>query len=155
AGREVICTSVRRELLDDCATPGADADAVVSAFNGARLLRVNKSAAEGSVEVEVAHESMVFKWNRLMDWVEEARLDMRQRNRLTAAATQWRDNGRDSGALWGGSILAEAQSYSGLSPLETEFLKASGARQRLRRTLRGVAVGGAIVSLLVIATLVF
>ena len=46
-------------------------------------------------------------------------------SRLTAAAEQWKAHGQDKGGLLGGSLLAEALTYSDLNPLEARFVQAS------------------------------
>src|SRR4029450_13163047 len=85
-----------------------------------------------------------MKSPRLLEWLEDERTEMRQRQRLTIAAAQWKEKGEDPDALWGGLLLEEARHYGDPNDLEEAFVGASvrakERRSRLRRRLQAAAV---------------
>jgi tetratricopeptide (TPR) repeat protein len=93
----------------------------------AGLVRITTGDDPENDKVEVAHEALVRNWPMLVGWIEQERVKMRQRRRLTSAAEQWLDHGRDEGALLGGTLLSEVAQYDDLNDLEKEFIKASQA----------------------------
>jgi WD40 repeat protein/DNA-binding SARP family transcriptional activator len=128
----------------------ADVAAVIDLLADARLLTVSAGS------VEFAHEALLREWPRLSDWIEDDREDLRVHRNLRSAAQEWQRLGRDEGALYRGSRLAEASEWSEhteLRPtdLEREFLDASFRRERRergarRRRLR-LAFGGLLAAL--------
>ena len=105
----------------------------------AGLVRVTKGDTEENDKIEVAHEALVRHWPTLVDWIEKERVTMRQRRRLTSAAEQWREHGRDEGGLLGGSLLTEALQYDDLNELEKEFVAASQAAIERIEIEKGIA----------------
>jgi WD40 repeat protein len=113
----------------------ADVAAVIDLLADARLLTVSAGS------VEFAHEALLREWPRLRDWIEDDREDMRIHRNLSTAAQEWERLGRDQGALYRGSRLAEAREWSEhteLRPtdLEREFISASLGRERRERGAR-------------------
>ncbi len=100
---------------------------VLEKFVKARLLRLTRGAEECDDQVEVAHEALVRNWPTLVNWLEEERVNIRERQRLTTAAERWQTLNQDPSALLRGVLLEEAQSYEDLNNLETAFLQASEA----------------------------
>ena len=98
---------------------------VVGLLIDERLLRLTEGESRADDQVEVAHEALIRNWPRLVEWLEQERVNMRTRLRLTAAAEQWREHDRDPGGLLGGSLLSEAAAYDDLNEIEIEFVKAS------------------------------
>jgi WD40 repeat protein/DNA-binding SARP family transcriptional activator len=136
----------RRRLPREAVEDGrGDVAAVVDLLADARLLTVSAGSAE------FAHEALLREWPRLRDWIEADRENLRIHRNLCSAAEEWQRLGRDEGALYRGSRLAEARewakdTYLRPTDLEKEFLGASLARQRRergarRRRLR-IAFGG-------------
>ena len=72
----------------------------------ARLLTVSAGS------VEFAHEALLREWPRLRDWIEDDRENLRIHRNLSSAAQEWQRLGRDEGALYRGSRLAEAREWS-------------------------------------------
>ena len=112
-----------------------DVAAVVDLLADARLLTVSAGS------VEFAHEALIREWPRLRDWIEDDRESLRIHRNLSTAAQEWERLGRDEGALYRGSRLAEARewekdTYLRPTELEKEFLGASLARQRRDRGAR-------------------
>ncbi|PZF99756.1 nSTAND1 domain-containing NTPase [Micromonospora deserti] len=131
-----------------------DTETVLDHFVSGRLLTADADS------VEISHEALLIAWPRLRSWIDVDRVGMRIHRRLTEAARQWEDSGRDQGALYRGGRLSAALDWvdhgthrQDLNPLEREFLDASLAseRRRLRRTYQLVA--GLVVLALVAATL--
>jgi DNA-binding SARP family transcriptional activator/class 3 adenylate cyclase/WD40 repeat protein len=130
---------------------GGEADAVLDAFVGRRLL-----VADGE-SVEVAHEALLREWPRLRAWLEEDRAGRRLHRQLTLAAASWDDEGHDLGALYRGTRLDAALEWAGthaddVNAVERAFLDASvGAHQsellsarRTARRLRSLAAAMAV-----------
>ena len=121
-----------REEVDDGRPEVA---AVVDLLADARLLTVSAGS------VEFAHEALIREWPRLRDWIEHDRESLRIHRSLGSAAHEWERLGRDEGALYRGSRLAEARRWSKDTYLrpsgqEKEFLDASLARERRERGAR-------------------
>ncbi len=123
-GLEFTSSRVRREDLFHKAEARDRVERVLDKFIRIRLLRLTKGETEADDQVEVAHEALVRNWPRLVAWLEDERVAMRQRRRLTTAAEQWAALGRDPGALLRGVLLDEAQRYDDLNELEAEFVQA-------------------------------
>jgi class 3 adenylate cyclase/WD40 repeat protein/energy-coupling factor transporter ATP-binding protein EcfA2 len=135
---------------------GGDADAVLDAFIGRRLLVAD------SESVEVAHEALLREWPRLRGWLEEDRAGRRLHRQLTLAASSWDGEGRDPGALYRGTRLEAALEWAGthvndINAVERVFLDASvdaqhGELRRARRTARRLrSLAGAMAVFLAVA----
>jgi WD40 repeat protein/tRNA A-37 threonylcarbamoyl transferase component Bud32 len=145
-----------RAELDQVLGGGAHARGVVEKLVGARLLVISDAADDGpdggDERVEVTHEALLDAWPRLLGWRREDAEGARLRDQLRAAARQWDERGRPTGALWRGDALAEyrlwrARTPGALTAVETAFAAAStddAARSRRRRRL---LTGGAFVVL--------
>ena len=97
---------------------------VVDRLVDARLLTVDSDS------LEIAHEALLRSWPRLRNWVEEARDDLRTRQRIDRAAAEWLAQDRDPDLLYRGtplqSALEWATTHGGtLGPAEAGFLAAS------------------------------
>ncbi len=84
--------------------------AVAEVFVGARLLTTQERA--GTRTLEVSHEALIREWERLGDWLQEAREDVRLQGRLSADAAAWEQRGRPADSLYRGTALAEAVSWA-------------------------------------------
>jgi WD40 repeat protein len=105
-----------------------------------RILTENdyvRVAAERNGEdaiVEVKHESLIRNWPRLVAWIDEKRIERRQRIALTQAADRWGRSGKPAAGLLTGWQLEEAKKQLDLSELEREFVEASAEQlERARR----------------------
>lgn len=124
-GFEVGLNRVQRSLLY---RPGEDRERVDRVLDGllkAHLLRQMEGESPDDAQIEVAHEALVRNWPLLVEWLDEERANLRNRLRLAAAARQWKQLGREKGALLRGVMLHIAESYHDLSELEQEFVQAS------------------------------
>jgi DNA-binding SARP family transcriptional activator/WD40 repeat protein len=140
-----------------------DLDEVVRRLVAARLCTV------GGGHVEVAHEALFREWPRLRGWLAEDVGAQQVLRRLTTAATEWDEDGRDPALLWRGARLQAAtdaveQHGDLVTAVERDFVTASTdaierdrrdaeqqavQAQRSNRRLRGLLSGLAL--LLVVA----
>ncbi len=129
---------------------------VVESLTEVRLLTVDDES------VQIAHEALLRTWPRLRVWIEESRDDLRMRQRISRAASEWDAEARDSDLLYRGTPLLSALEWAGKNPdqlgeLERAFLDASDetrrraeaiALERQRRTRRVRRAGIALLSFL-------
>jgi basic membrane lipoprotein Med (substrate-binding protein (PBP1-ABC) superfamily) len=168
--------SRRRVPLSELTDMGLDSvaiSAVLGAYGRHRLLSFDRAEATGAATVEVAHEALLWEWERLAGWIDRHRTALRRHDTLVAALEEWEEASRDPGYLLTGTRLEEFAAWSTagamrLTVREREFLEASreardasreaakasaAAVERLRRRGRNrlTALVGAI-ALLVIAS---
>ncbi|MFZ6179128.1 protein kinase domain-containing protein [Nannocystis pusilla] len=90
--------------------PGGDAAVqAVQRLAAARLLLIGAGDERDGATVELVHESLVERWARLRQWLDESRQDAQFLARLRAAAQQWRASGRAEGTLWREDAAEEAR----------------------------------------------
>lgn len=130
-GLEFTRRRVPRRLIYHAGEAHDRVDRVLDKLIASRLIRSTPGQTEDDEQLEVAHEALVRNWPRLVEWLEEERIRLRHRLRLTDQAEQWDSLDRDDDALLRGALLQEALQFEDLTPLETEFVKAS--REALRR----------------------
>jgi formylglycine-generating enzyme required for sulfatase activity len=114
---------------------------VLEALVRGRLLVIHDD--HGAPLYELAHEVLVTGWATLREWLELDAENRARRERLAAAALEWRRLGQPREATWRGRQLAEARALgaSELTDLERDFVRASVRGERRRRWLvRGLAV---------------
>jgi WD40 repeat protein len=143
---------VRKDQLLDGLPPAAGA--VADRLIEARLLAVRKGHDEP--EVELAHESLVHRWSRFSNWIDESKEELVFLAELEQAARLWERRGRRSEEVWHGDALAAARlriERLGQRPstLAGEFLGACERFERGRRRRRRALWGTALVVLLVAA----
>ncbi|HVR78622.1 MAG TPA: BTAD domain-containing putative transcriptional regulator [Acidimicrobiia bacterium] len=107
---------------------------VIDAFAGQRLLTLDRDAVTGSPTVEVAHEALLTNWDRLRDWIEDSREDLKRHEALTAALNEWNDAGRDADYLLTGARLAAYEQWAAsttmrLTEAEHTFIDESSSRR--------------------------
>ncbi|MEI7768992.1 MAG: hypothetical protein WCI67_03335, partial [Chloroflexales bacterium] len=151
-GLEITSNRVRRAELDQGGEDPGRVARVLEKLVAARLLRLTPGDTPDDTQVEVAHEALVRNWPTLVEWLEDERLNLRQRQRLSAATEQWQRLGRDPGALLAGRLLEEARQYEDLSELERAFVDASTAAKEAH-TRRATRTSLIIRALLVITTI--
>jgi GAF domain-containing protein/transcriptional regulator with XRE-family HTH domain/energy-coupling factor transporter ATP-binding protein EcfA2 len=122
----------RRAALNELVHKSAAAIELRSVLNTlaeARLITLNEDSAE------VGHEALIREWQRLREWLHQDREGLRLHRHLTAAAQDWEILGRDAGALYRGTHLAQAREWVALHPEalnqgEHSFLNASIEQER-------------------------
>jgi WD40 repeat protein/DNA-binding SARP family transcriptional activator len=170
-GAEDARRRVERTELASLDVDQAAMAAAIDAFGSSRLLSFDRDPRTGSPTVEVAHEVLLRAWARLRGWIDAAREDVRLHRRLSAAAAEWAESGRDPSFLPRGNKLDQHASSAGtgglaLTDVERDFLAAGleqklteerAERERVEQTLRQnrrlrVAVG--IIAVALAATIV-
>lgn len=106
-----------------------------------RLL-VARDTADGTA-YEVAHEALIKGWSTLGRWLEEFAESRAAKQRLEAAAVEWRRLSRSQEGLWSAQQLAEIAiiDAADISAKETEFIAASRKQQRKKQLLRNLLIG--------------
>ncbi len=151
-------------------------DDVLDAFGRHRFLTFDREPATREPTVEIAHEALLTAWSRLAHWIDDAREDLRQEQRLARAAAEWRGSDRDPSFLIAGARLTQLETWAASSRIspgmpEREYLAASvhqrelqqaaeraraelerGSERRSRRLVRGLVAVLAI-GMLVATTL--
>jgi len=107
-------------------------------FGANRLLSFDRDPVSGEATVEVAHEALLWEWERLAGWIEGQRADLRRRAALAAAADEWESSGRQSDYLLTGSRLAGYETWSRdtnlrLTDRERGFLRSGLERREAER----------------------
>ena len=129
---------VLRSELHSLTGDGVEMETVIDAFAGRRLLSFDRDEDSRAPQVELAHEALIWAWERLRRWIEGAREDLRIQRQLAAGAHDWQESGRDPSFLMAGARLERLASWRSasdlaLTPAELEFLESSLAqRDRLR-----------------------
>ncbi len=129
SGLEFTRSRIQRRVFYQSGEAQDRIDRVLDKLIQSRLVRLTEGATSSDDQIEVAHEALVRNWPRMSEWLEEAAVSLRHRQRLSTQTEQWDRLGRDPGALLRGTLLADAKQYDDLSPLETEFVKASEETQ--------------------------
>jgi DNA-binding SARP family transcriptional activator len=122
----------RRASLKELVTQTEAAEDVRAALNRlaqARLITLSEDSAE------VAHEALIREWPRLREWLSEDREGIILHRRLTEAAQEWELLERDTGSLYRGARLVQANEWFALNPQalnaeERMFLEASNQQAR-------------------------
>lgn len=154
---------------------------VLAALAASRLIVVQTSGDVGRC-VEPSHDFLLTAWARLHGWARHAQQRLQVLRRISAAAQEWKRQKHSSDFLWGDTRLEQlglAQeslrraelplllpiSTTGspiepllLNALESDFLRASAARQRSRvkrRNSIALATAVSLIFLAVLAVLLF
>jgi WD40 repeat protein/energy-coupling factor transporter ATP-binding protein EcfA2 len=96
--------------------------------------------------IDIAHESLIRQWPRLLQWTAEDAQDNRTEKRLTETAKEWDENGRDPSLLDRGSKLALDEEWTHRHRERANdqvrgFVRASRLTERRRRLLALASVG--------------
>jgi serine/threonine protein kinase/WD40 repeat protein len=135
-------------------------EAVLRDLVDARLLTSYEVAtAPGRPEhhrVEIAHESLLTAWPRLVRWRTQDEESAQLRDQLKQAARLWEEKGRTADLLWTGTAFREfalwhERNEAPLTSVEEAFASAMTTRARRRRRLQLAGVIAAFVLLAVVA----
>jgi hypothetical protein len=136
------------------------AEAVLRELVDARLLTSYEVAGTdsrpGRRRVEVAHESLLTAWPRLVRWRTQDEDSAQMRQQLEQAAHLWDEKGRTGDLLWTGTAFQEfdlwRQRYAGaLTAVEAAFARAMAEQASRRRRRRRMAVAAVIAALSAVA----
>jgi tRNA A-37 threonylcarbamoyl transferase component Bud32 len=120
--------------------PGASG--VLAHLIDARLLVVRED--DGTDIVEIVHECLATRWDRLARWRNEDAADRALLGDVRAAARRWKESGRRGDLLWHGEALAElrklAARSAALTADERTFAEEADRAERRARKLRRVLV---------------
>ncbi|MFM6631810.1 MAG: formylglycine-generating enzyme family protein [Microcystis panniformis] len=107
-----------------------------------RLLVTGKTEREEEAWVDLAHEALIEKWDKLNQWRNETRKGRELSKQVDKDAKDWQKNNKSQDYLWSGDKLADAekilQEYQDTvetTKLAKEFLQAS-SQEELRSYLR-------------------
>ncbi len=130
----------RRRILHSEATSIDPAmEGVIAAFDRSRLLTFDHDPLTREPTIEVAHEALIREWGQLREWLAESREDLLTQRRLSSAAADWLNAGRDPSYLLTGTRLEQFESWQHdtrlvLSQEESDYLQQSIAERRKRET---------------------
>ena len=85
---------------------------VLGEFGRNRLVSFDRDPVAGDAVVEVAHEALLWEWERLAGWIETHRDDLRRERSLAAAAAEWESTAATPDYLIAGSRLAGYEAWS-------------------------------------------
>ena len=92
---------------------------LLDTFGKHRLLTFDREPVSRTPTVEIAHEALISQWDRLREWIETSRDDLRARSRLSVATEEWNRENREPSFLASGERLAQ---FEGLASRETLLL---------------------------------
>ncbi|WP_348257385.1 hypothetical protein [Leptolyngbya sp. AS-A6] len=138
-GLEVTNNRIRQQELHQLGIDPGRINRVLDKLCTARLVRRTPGVTPDDTQIEVAHEALIRNWPRLIEWLDDERVSLRQRLRLTDTAKEWEARNYPKAILLRGELLEEAQQYHDLNSLEKEFVKFS-CRESQRRKIRDKAI---------------
>jgi len=147
SGLEVTNNRIRRTELYQIGLDPGRIDRVLAKLINARLVRLTPGTTPDDTQIEIAHEALIRNWPRLIEWLDEERVTLRQRLHLADTATQWERRGCPRDMLMKGIILEEAKNYNDLSPLEINFVKSSQRSEIRKSRFRSAALATIILLL--------
>jgi basic membrane lipoprotein Med (substrate-binding protein (PBP1-ABC) superfamily)/DNA-binding SARP family transcriptional activator len=109
---------------------------VLESFGRHRLLTFDRDPVTGDATVQVAHEALLTRWERLAEWIERHRTDLSKHESFAHAVEEWEASGRNADYLLTGSRLAEFESWARETTLrltdgERAYLEDGIARKRV------------------------
>ncbi|HRI62804.1 MAG TPA: protein kinase [Polyangium sp.] len=145
-------------------------DSIIDRLAVARLVSIESSDDQAGKIIELTHESLIERWSKLRQWLDENEQDAQFLAQLRTAATQWEKNDEAEGLLWRDRAAIEAGQWlerrqssptesqtTSLGPREERFLHAvirySERTRRWRRRIAVGAVGALAVVAIVVSTL--
>jgi hypothetical protein len=100
-----------------------------------RLLTTDRDPQTREPTLEIAHEALIRRWQRLLDWLNASREDIRTQRRLGGDAQRWRESGRDKSYLLAGANLEQIAAWSAVTDVllteeERAYIAASLVQKR-------------------------
>ena len=137
-----------RAALPASELDAAEATAVEALVRG-RLV-VARDAVDREPAYALAHEALITSWATLRGWLADRAGERAVRDRLAAAAREWRRDARRADLLWSARQLQTVAGLGELDAGDREFVAASARVVRRARWRRAVAI--AAVPVVAIAT---
>ncbi|NDJ75022.1 MAG: protein kinase [Chloroflexi bacterium] len=130
---------LRSELLSIVADEDV-MDEVIDSYAAYRLLTLDRDPATRRPTVELAHEAILREWQRLRDWLDESRHDIRQQRVLAAAAAEWQQANQEPSYLLRGAKLEQFEGWAtdtllALTQDERDYLNISIAESERQETV--------------------
>jgi WD40 repeat protein/serine/threonine protein kinase/DNA-binding XRE family transcriptional regulator len=91
--------------------PGDITEEVIQEFGRYRLLTFDHDPITREPTVEVAHEAILREWDRLRQWLNDSRDDIRQERALARAAEEWDQQQQDVSFLLRGKRLEQIEMW--------------------------------------------
>jgi WD40 repeat protein/serine/threonine protein kinase len=112
-------------------------DEIIDTYTSYRLLSLDNDPGTRTPIVEVAHEAILREWERLHDWLDESRTDIRDQRTLARVAAEWLNAEHDPSFLIRGARLDHFGTWADKTDLaltrdEGAYLEASLDAQRQR-----------------------
>lgn len=130
---------------------------VLDIFYKQRFLTFDRDPVTRAPTVEIAHEALIREWDRLQQWIETSRDEMRIQRQLASNTQDWLKANRDTGFLARGARLDQFKSLTksvhqmvNLSTDEHTYLSASIALSNRLMWYRRL-IAGALITLTVLA----
>lgn len=103
---------------------------IIDQFATYRLLSLDHHPETRQPTVEVAHEAILREWDRLRQWLNESRDDIRQEQALARASLEWKQHKQDTSYLLRGARLEQVETWQQttdlvLTPLELDYITRS------------------------------
>ncbi|MEC4896043.1 MAG: caspase family protein [Oscillatoria sp. PMC 1051.18] len=121
----------RRVLQENLVTsqhPENLISSVVQKLAEERLIVTSELVAKGGNDskaiVDVAHEALIRRWEKLRSWLDECREHLLFKRKIEAAAAEWSNHKQEPDYLWQGKRLQDAR----------KFVKQQGVRFPLSQT---------------------
>lgn len=126
------------ELLDISSDVDGMND-VISTYASYRLLSLDHDPVTRTPTVEVAHEAILSQWERLRNWINESREEIKMQQQLSRMADEWEVAEKDVSYLARGLRLEQfeawiEQSALALTENERQFLQSSIAERSQQKT---------------------
>jgi WD40 repeat protein/ABC-type sugar transport system substrate-binding protein len=152
---------------------------VLNTYGKYRLLTFDNDPQTREPTVEVAHEALIRQWERLREWLQNSREDLRTHRRLTGAVVEWKNANEDTSFLATGVRLQQFEALMTgedivLTPEEIRYVQASidkreearrieeerqarelALERRARRFLRGLVAIMAIATVVAVGLSIF
>jgi len=147
---------------------GEAARPIVKELADNRLVVTGRDETTQDETVELVHEALIRRWDRLRDWMTDDRAFRAWQERLRSAMKQWEGKQRDEDALLRGSLLAEAEQRvaerrAQMGTTEREYIQAganlrnreNAAKERRRQCIVRWSITAAVLmtALMVISTI--
>ncbi len=142
-------------------------DHVVRLLADARLLSIEAGSEREGKTVELTHESLIQRWSKLRQWLDENEKDAVFVAELRSAAAQWEKNDRAEGLLWRDRAADQAGQWLernkekagvegslGISKRELSYLETVARLSQRTKWRRRQALGAAFAFLSLIALVV-
>ena len=143
-GLEVTNNRILQQELYQLGIDPGRINRVLDRLCATRLVRRTTGATPDDTQIEVAHEALIRNWPRLIEWLDEERVALRQRLHLADTAKEWEIRGYPKEMLLKGKFIEEAQRYNDLNNLESKFVGFSQRESQRRSRNKTIAIGSII-----------